>query len=93
MSKDKGLGNTLPYIMDEILNHCEKYDHQINQYSFLEKPTIYDILNAAINDKKWDLVFYIYQKESMDLHSLIARTEDEFSDKKELKNRKFFIIQ
>ena len=93
MSKDKGLGNTLPYIKEEIADNGADCDYQINQYSFLEKPTIYDILNALINDKKWDLVFYVYQKESRDLHSLIARTEDEFSDKKELKNRKFFIIQ
>ena len=93
MKKDKGLGNSLPYITEDILNEGSDYDHQINQYSFLEKPTIYDILNAAINDKKWDLVFYIYQKESSGLYSLIAKTEDEFNDKKELKNRKFFIIQ
>ena len=93
MSKDKGLGNALPFIKDEIVDYYEKYDYQISQYSFPEKPTIYDILNAAINDKKWDLVFYVYQNESSSLYSLIARTEDEFNDKKELKNRKFFIVQ
>ena len=93
MSKDKCLGNALPFIKDEIVDYEEDYDYQISQYSFPEKPSIYDILNAAINDKKWNLVFYVYQKESMDLYSLIAKTEDEFSDKKELKNRKFFIIQ
>ena len=93
MSKDKCLGNALPFIKDEIVDYEEDYDYQISQYSFPEKPSIYDILNAAINGKKWNLVFYVYQKESMDLYSLIAKTEDEFSDKKELKNRKFFIIQ
>ena len=93
MEKDKGLGNTLPYIMEEIVDNGADYDSQINQYSFLEKPTIYDILNTTINDKKWDLVFYIYQNECSSLHSLVAKTEDEFNDKKELKNRKFFIIQ
>ena len=93
MKKDKGLGNALPFIMKEIVDCSANYDYQISQYSFPEKPTIYDMLNATINDKKWDLVFYIYQNECSSLYSLIARTEEEFNDKKELKNRKFFIIQ
>ena len=93
MKKDKGLGNSLPYITEDILNNEAEYDGQINQYSFVQKPTIYDILNAAISDKKWDLVFYIYQNESSGLYSFISKTEEEFNDKKELKNRKFFIIQ
>ena len=93
MEKDKGLGNSLSFISDNILNEESVYDSQINQYSFLQKPSIYDILYAAINDRKWDLVFYVYQNECRSLYSLIARTEEEFNDKKKLKNKKFFIIQ
>ena len=54
---------------------------------------LFDILNAAINDKKWDLVFYIYQNESSGLYNFITRIEDEFNAKKDLKNKKFFIVQ
>ena len=93
MKKDIGLTNSLPFISEDILNEETKYEAQISQYSFMQKPSIYDILNAAINDKKWDLVFYIYQNESSGLYSFISKTEDEFNSKKELKNRKFFIVQ
>ena len=64
MRRDAALANSLPFISDEILNEEGKYEAMLSRYSFLQKPSIFDILNAVINDKKWDLVFYIYQNES-----------------------------
>ena len=93
MRRDPALANSLPYISDEILNEESEYEAKLSRYSFLQKPTIFDILSAAINDKKWDLVFYIYQNESSGLYNFISRTEDEFNTKKDLKNKKFFIVQ
>ena len=91
--RDIGLANSLPFITEDILNEEAKYEAMMSQYSFLQKPTIYDILNAAISDKKLDLVFYIYQNESNGLYSFISKTEEEFINKKDLKSRKFFIVQ
>ena len=91
--KDIGLANSLPFISDDILQEELEYEGQISKYLYIQKPSIFDILNAAINDKKWDLVFYIYKNESSGLYDFISRTEDEFNTKKDLKNRKFFIIQ
>ena len=94
--RDKCLGNSLQFISKNILydeDYLYVYEEQINQYKFLQKPTTFDLLNAALNDKKWDLVFYIYIKEYGEIHNLIVKTEDEFNEKKELKNRKFFIVQ
>ena len=91
--KDIGILNSLPFISEDIVNHESVYDTQISQYRFPNKPSIYDKLNAAMNEKRWDLVFYIYHKESSDIYNLITRTEDEFNQKKRLKDRKFFIIQ
>ena len=92
-ARDPSLAKSLPFISDEILNEEAEYEAKLLRYSFLQKPTIFDILNAAINDKKWDLVFYIYQNESSNLYNFISRTEDEFNTKKDLKNKKFFIVQ
>ena len=92
-ARDPALAKSLPFISDEILNEEVEYESKLSRYSFLQKPTIFDILNAAINDKKWDLVFYIYQNESSGLYNFISRTEDEFITKKDLKNKKFFIVQ
>ena len=91
--RDKCLGNSLPFISDDILYEEELYEEQINQYKFTQPPTTFDLLNAALNDKKWDLVFFIYIKECNEIYNLIVKTEDEFNEKKELKNRKFFIVQ
>ena len=92
-TRDPALANSLPFISDDILNEESEYEAKLSRYSFLQKPTIFDILNAAINDKKWDLVFYIYQNESSGLYNFITRIEDEFNAKKDLKNKKFFIVQ
>ena len=85
--KDIGLANSLPFITDDVLIEESEYERQISS------PNIFDALNTAINYKKWDLVFYIYKRESTGLSEFISKTEDEFNTKKDLKNRKFFIIQ
>ena len=85
--RDIGLANSLPFISDDILQEELEYEGQIS------RSTIFGVLNDAINHRKWDLVFYIFKSESTGLHEFITRTEDEFNSKKDLKNRKFFIIQ
>ena len=91
--RDVGILNSLPFISGDIVIHESDFDSQINQYRFPNKPSIYDKLNAVMNEKKWDLVFYIYHKESFDIVNLIADFEEKSNEKKRLKDKKFFIIQ
>ena len=91
--RDPALANSLPFISDDILNKESEFEAKLSRFSFQQKPSIFDILNAVINEKKWDLVFYIYQNESSGLYNFITGTEDEFNTKKDLKNKKFFIVQ
>ena len=89
--KDVGILKSLPFVSEDIINHEPDYESLIRQYRFPNKPSIYDKLNAAMNERRWDLVFYIYHKESSDIYNLITRTEDEINQKK--RDKKFFIIQ
>ena len=91
--RDPALAKSLPFTSDDILNEEVEYESKLSRYSFPQKPTIFDLLNAAINDKKWDLVFYIYQNESSGLYNFITKTEDEFITNEDLKNKKFFIVK
>ena len=86
-------------IEDDLLKNEEYYENCVNFYennSFYDEPDIYDIINQAIRDKNWNILYYIYYKEESELNSLLAKEEDEFNERKyeeKQKNRKFFIIQ
>ena len=91
--RDIGILNSLPYISHDILLRESVFDSQIDRYRFPNEPSIYDKLNVSMNEKRWDLVFYIFYRESYDIESLITDYEEKFRDKKELRDKKFFIIQ
>ena len=80
-------------IVEELLNNENKYEEQIEYYYnnslYDETDVFYDIINQALFDKNWELVYYIYHKENNELFSLIAKTEDEFNEKKEFKIESF----
>ena len=44
---------------------------------FKVKPTVFEILDVLIRDQQWDLVFYVYQRETAGLCNLITQLEDE----------------
>ena len=89
--KDIGILKSLPYVTEDIINHESDFESQISQYRFPNPPSIYDKLNAAMSERRWDLVFYIYHKVSSDIYSLITGTEEEINRKK--REKKFFIIK
>ena len=74
------------------------YESWIEFYStkaFSDYPDIYEIIDQAIRDKNWDVLYYIYYKEENELTNLVAKEEDEFNERiyeEKQKNRKFFII-
>ena len=85
----------------DLLNNNSNEDYYENWIEFYESkafsdyPDIYEIIDQAIRDKNWNVLYYIYFKEEDDLNSFLAREEDEFNERKyeeKQKNRKFFII-
>ena len=73
-------------------NNCNepKYEEWIEFYereSFSDFPDIYEIINQAIMEKNWNVLYYLYYKEENELINLVAK------EKNKLNERKFFIIQ
>ena len=56
---------------------------------------IEQIINFVINDRNFEVLFYIYFKEEDKINRYLARREDEINTNKmnSIKDRKFFIIQ
>ena len=88
-------------IEEDLLNNNSNEDYYENWIEFYESkafsdyPDIYEIIDQAIRDKNWNVLYYIYFKEEGELKELIAKEEDEFNERKyeeKQKNRKFFII-
>ena len=91
--RDPALANSLRFISEDIMDEDKEFETKLTRFSFKTKPSIFDILDAVIRERKWDLVFYLFQNESVGLHNLISKTEDERNTKDDVKNKKFFILQ
>ena len=66
------------------------YENWIEFYKnkdFNDEPTIYCIINQAIRDNNWNVLYYLYYKEENKLYDIL------FNEKNKLNDRKFFIIQ
>ena len=70
--------------------NVSNYENWIEFYereAFNDEPTIYDIINQAIRDNNWNVLYYLYYKEENKLYDIL------FNEKNKLNDRKFFIIQ
>ena len=78
MKRNRCIGNSLQFISDVFEEESDmEFEPKIKAMPFKVKPTVFDILDVLLRDQQWDLVFYVYQKETAGLKSLICRLESE----------------
>ena len=78
MKRNRCIGNSLRFIKDDYwVEDEDEFEPKINAIPFKIKPTVFDILDVLLRDQQWDLVFYVYYRETSGLNSLIAHLEDE----------------
>ena len=95
-AKNKGYQINVKYngkLKEDLENNNgneSNYENWIEFYereAFNDYPDIYDIINQAIRDNNWNVLYYLYYKEENELYDLISK------EKNKLNERKFFIIQ
>ena len=92
--RNRCLGNSLRFIDNDFWEEYEmELEPKIKAIPFKIKPTAFDILDVLIRDQQWDLVFYVYIKETSGLSHLISKLEDENIPKESVKDKKYFIFQ
>ena len=64
-------------------NWIEFYERE----AFSDYPDVFEIIDQAIRDNNWNVLYYLYYKEENKLSDLVAK------EKNKLNERKFFIIQ
>ena len=78
MKRNRCIGNSLQFMTDEFCEENEmEFEPKIKAMPFKVKPTVFEILDVLIRDQQWDLVFYVYQRETAGLYNLITQLEDE----------------
>ena len=76
MKRNRCIGNSLRFLNAE--NFCEENENEmkIKTIPFKINPTIFDILSVLIRDQQWDLVFYIYIRETAGISQLTYKLAD-----------------
>ena len=78
MKRNRCIGNSLQFMSDVFCEESEmEFEPKIKAMPFKVKPTVFDILDVLIRDQQWDLVFYVYQRETAGLSDLISKLEHE----------------
>ena len=94
MKRNRCIGNSLRFIENDFYEEEEdEFEPNIKAMPFKIKPTVFDILDVLLRDQKWDLVFYVYRRETAGLKSLIAKLEDEHIPLNNLFDKKMVILQ
>ena len=94
MKRNRCIGNSLQFISDVFYEESEmEFEPKIKAMPFKIKPTVFDILDVLLRDQQWDLVFYVYQRETYGLNSLIAHLEDEHTTLTNILDKKMLIIK
>ena len=94
MKRNRCIGNSLRFIKDDYwVEDEEEFEPIINAMPFKIKPTVFDILDVLIRDQQWNLVFYVYYRETSGLKSLITHLEDEHIPLTNMFDKKMVIIQ
>ena len=71
-------GNSLQFFENGFYEAEEdEFEPKIKAMPFKIKPTVFEILDVLIRDQQWDLVFYVYRRETAGLNNLIVQLEDE----------------
>ena len=94
MKRNRCIGNSLRFIKDDYwVEEEDEFEPKINAMPFKTKPTVFDILDVLLRDQQWDLVFYVYYRETSGLNSLIAHLEDEHIPLTNIFDKKMIILQ
>ena len=94
MKRNCRIGNSLRFIENDFYEEEEdEFEPNIKAMPFKIKPTVFDILDVLLRDQKWDLVFYVYRRETAGLKSLIAHLEDEHIPLTNIFDKKMVILQ
>ena len=94
MKRNRCIGNSLQFIKDDYWVEFEdEFEPKINAMPFKIKPTVFDILEVLIRDQQWDLVFYVYHRETSGFNNLIAHLEDEHKTLTNILDQKMLIIK
>ena len=94
MKRNRCIGNSLHFIKDDYwVEDEDEFEPKINAMLFKIKPTVFDILEVLLRDQQWDLVFYVYYRETSGLNNLIAKLEDEHKTLTNILDKKMLIIK
>ena len=94
MKRNRCIGNSLRFIENDFHEEEEdEFETNIKAMTFKIKPTVFDILDVLLRDQQWDLVFYVYRRETAGLNHLIAKLEDEHIPLTNLFDKKMVILQ
>ena len=94
MKRNRCIGNSLRFIENDFYEEEEdEFEPNIKAMPFKIKPTVFDILDVLLRNQQWDLVFYVYRRETAGLKSLIAKLEDEHIPLNNLFDKKMVILQ
>ena len=94
MKRNRCIGNSLQFIKDDYwVEDKDEFEPKINAMQFKIKPTVFDILEVLLRDQQWDLVFYVYYRETSGLNNLIAKLEDEHKTLTNILDQKMLIIK
>ena len=94
MKRNRCIGNSLQFIKDDYWVEFEdEFEPKINAMPFKIKPTVFDILEVLLRDQQWDLVFYVYYRETSGFNNLISHLEDEHKTLTNILDQKMLIIE
>ena len=94
MKRNRCIGNSLRFIKDDYwVEDEDEFEPKINAMPFKIKPTVFDILDVLLRDQQWDLVLYVYYRETAGLENLICKLEDEHIPLTNILDKKMVILQ
>ena len=94
MKRNRCIGNSLRFIVEEICEEEEKENEmKIKAIPFKIEPTVFDILDVLIRDQQWDLVFYVYLRETAGISQLIYKIQDKTIPRESILDRKMVILK
>ena len=78
MKRNRCIENSLCFIENDFHEEEEdEFEPKIKAMPFKIESTVFDILDVLLRNQQWDLVFYVYRRETAGLNNLIAKLEDE----------------
>ena len=95
MKRNRCIGKSLRFLDEE--NFCEEEESdnemKIKAIPFKIKSTIFDILEVLIRDQQWDLVFYVYLRETAGITKFILDMEDKTIPRESILDKKMVILK